>query len=71
MTYLSQIFIDTSTKGDPKSDIIARGIVSEELARVLYERYVICHQTRRAELTFIQQIHWRKQKLPATFRPNP
>ncbi|CAL5871176.1 uncharacterized protein PFLUO_LOCUS5423 [Penicillium psychrofluorescens] len=33
------IFIDTSTKGDPKSDIIARGIVSEELARVLYERF--------------------------------
>lgn len=71
MTYLSQIFIETSTKGDPKSDIIARGIVSEELARVLYERYLICHQMCRAEITSIQQVHWGKQKLPATFRPNP
>lgn len=42
MIYLSQIFIENSTKGDPKSDIIARGIVSEDLARVMYERYVIC-----------------------------
>ncbi|KAJ5620700.1 C6 transcription factor [Penicillium lagena] len=33
------IFIETSTKGDPKSDIIARGIVSEDLARVLYDRF--------------------------------
>jgi hypothetical protein len=35
-----QIFMDPSTKGDSKGDIIARGIVSEENARVIYERYV-------------------------------
>lgn len=32
--------MDSSAKGDPKGDIIARGIVSEENARVIYERYV-------------------------------
>lgn len=35
-----QIFMDSSTKGDSKGDIIARGIISEESARVIYERYV-------------------------------
>jgi hypothetical protein len=32
--------MENSTKGDPRGDVIARGIVSEELARVMYERYV-------------------------------
>ncbi|KAJ5091589.1 hypothetical protein NUU61_006459 [Penicillium alfredii] len=36
----NNIFMDNSTKGDPKSDIIARGIVSEEQARVMYERFM-------------------------------
>lgn len=40
MTSEGQIFMDSSTKGDPKGDIIARGIVSEENARVIYERFV-------------------------------
>ncbi|EED23576.1 C6 transcription factor, putative [Talaromyces stipitatus ATCC 10500] len=33
------IFMDSSSKGDSKGDIIARGIVSEENARVMYERF--------------------------------
>uniref|UniRef100_A0A093W3L8 Protein priB n=1 Tax=Talaromyces marneffei PM1 TaxID=1077442 RepID=A0A093W3L8_TALMA len=33
------IFMDSSAKGDPKGDIIARGIVSEENARAIYERF--------------------------------
>lgn len=40
MTSEVQIFMDSSAKGDPKGDIIARGIVSEENARVIYERSV-------------------------------
>jgi hypothetical protein len=32
--------MENSAKGDPRGDVIARGIVSEELARVMYERYV-------------------------------
>lgn len=32
--------MDSSAKGDPKGDIIARGIISEENARAIYERYV-------------------------------
>lgn len=35
-----QIFMENSAKGDPRGDVVARGIVSEELARVMYERYV-------------------------------
>ena len=31
--------MDNSSKADPKSDIIARGIISEERARVMYDRY--------------------------------
>ncbi|GLB21488.1 hypothetical protein AtubIFM61612_002036 [Aspergillus tubingensis] len=31
----SSIFMDSSSKADPKSDIIARGIISEERARVI------------------------------------
>jgi hypothetical protein len=31
--------MENSTKGDPRGDVVARGIVSEELARVMYERY--------------------------------
>ncbi|KAH8691676.1 putative C6 transcription factor [Talaromyces proteolyticus] len=33
------IFMENSTNGDQKGDIISRGIVSEELARVMYERF--------------------------------
>ncbi|CAG8099181.1 unnamed protein product [Penicillium salamii] len=36
----NDIFIENSAKGDPRGDVIAREIVSEELARVMYERYV-------------------------------
>ncbi|KAJ5491011.1 hypothetical protein N7539_002578 [Penicillium diatomitis] len=36
----NHIFIDKSVKGDGRGDIIARGIVSEENARVMYERFV-------------------------------
>ncbi|GKZ22307.1 hypothetical protein AbraIFM66951_007940 [Aspergillus brasiliensis] len=36
----SSIFMDSSSKADPKSDIIARGIVSEERARVMYDRFM-------------------------------
>lgn len=32
--------MENSAKGDPRGDVIAREIVSEELARVMYERYV-------------------------------
>lgn len=35
-----QIFMEHSSNGDPRGDIIARGIVSEEQARMMYERYV-------------------------------
>lgn len=31
--------MEHSTNGDPRGDIIARGIVTEERARVMYERY--------------------------------
>lgn len=31
--------MESSVKGDPRGDVVARGIVSEELARVMYERY--------------------------------
>lgn len=31
--------MEHSSNGDPRGDIIARGIVSEEQARVMYERY--------------------------------
>jgi hypothetical protein len=31
--------MENSAKGDSRGDIVARGIVSEELARVMYERY--------------------------------
>lgn len=33
--------MENSTNGDPRGDIIARGIVTEERARVMYERYVL------------------------------
>ncbi|GAQ42574.1 C6 transcription factor [Aspergillus niger] len=36
----SSIFMDSSSKADPKSDIIARGIISEERARVMYDRFM-------------------------------
>lgn len=32
--------MEHSSNGDPRGDIIARGIVSEEQARMMYERYV-------------------------------
>lgn len=33
--------MEHSSNGDPRGDIIARGIVSEEQARMMYERYVV------------------------------
>ncbi|KAJ5633922.1 hypothetical protein N7528_001764 [Penicillium herquei] len=36
-----QIFMEHSTNGDPRGDIIARGIVTEERARVMYERFTV------------------------------
>lgn len=44
----SQIFMENSAKGDPRGDIVARGIVSEELARVMYERYVKLNARERS-----------------------
>ncbi|KAJ5664174.1 MFS multidrug transporter [Penicillium longicatenatum] len=35
----NNIFMEHSTNGDPRGDIIARGIVTEERARVMYERF--------------------------------
>ncbi|CAP92184.1 Pc13g11150 [Penicillium rubens Wisconsin 54-1255] len=35
----TKIFMENSAKGDSRGDIVARGIVSEELARVMYERF--------------------------------
>ncbi|KAJ5578235.1 uncharacterized protein N7459_007199 [Penicillium hispanicum] len=35
----AKIFMEHSSNGDPRGDIIARGIVSEERARVMYERF--------------------------------
>ncbi|KAJ6180873.1 MFS multidrug transporter [Penicillium mononematosum] len=35
----NDIFMENSAKGDSRGDIVARGIVSEELARVMYERF--------------------------------
>ncbi|KAJ5917670.1 hypothetical protein N7466_011224 [Penicillium verhagenii] len=35
----NNIFMENSTNGDPRGDIIARGIVTEERARVMYERF--------------------------------
>lgn len=32
--------MDNPSNGDTKGDIVTRGIVSEERARVMYERYV-------------------------------
>lgn len=40
LTEKFQIFMEHSSNGDPRGDIIARGIVSEEQARMMYERYV-------------------------------
>lgn len=34
--------MEHSSNGDPRGDIIARGIVSEEQARIMYERYASC-----------------------------
>ncbi|KAJ5682417.1 hypothetical protein N7462_005582 [Penicillium macrosclerotiorum] len=36
----NHIFMDNSSKGDGRGDIIARGIVSEENARIMYERFI-------------------------------
>ncbi|PYH90444.1 C6 transcription factor [Aspergillus ellipticus CBS 707.79] len=36
----SSIFMDTTNKADPKSDIVDRGIISEERARVMYDRFM-------------------------------
>lgn len=33
-----KIFMEHSTNGDTRGDIVARGIVPEEQARVMYER---------------------------------
>lgn len=38
LTRCQKIFMDNSAKGDGRGDIIARGVVSEENARVMYER---------------------------------
>lgn len=38
--------MENSAKGDPRGDVVARGIVSEELARVMYERYGTNSQTK-------------------------
>ncbi|KAJ5181891.1 MFS multidrug transporter [Penicillium cf. viridicatum] len=35
----NDIFMENSAKGDPRGDVVARGIVSEELARIMYERF--------------------------------
>ncbi|KAJ5627951.1 hypothetical protein N7490_010179 [Penicillium lividum] len=35
----NNIFMEHSTNGDPRGDIINRGIVTEERARVMYERF--------------------------------
>ena len=35
-----KIFMENSSNANPRGDIIARDIVSEEQARVMYERYV-------------------------------
>ncbi|KAJ5161547.1 C6 transcription factor [Penicillium capsulatum] len=37
----NDIFMEHSTNGDPRGDIIARGIVGEERARVMYERFIV------------------------------
>lgn len=37
--------MENSSGGDPRGDIIARDIITEERARVMYERYVI-HRLR-------------------------
>ncbi|KAJ5727898.1 hypothetical protein N7493_005718 [Penicillium malachiteum] len=37
----NNIFMENSTNGDPRGDIIARGIVTEERARVMYERFTV------------------------------
>ncbi|KAJ5147249.1 hypothetical protein N7526_000601 [Penicillium atrosanguineum] len=34
-----EIFMEHSSNGDPRGDIVVRGIVSEEQARVMYERF--------------------------------
>ncbi|KAE8378094.1 C6 transcription factor [Aspergillus bertholletiae] len=36
----NNIFMDSSANGDTKGDIVTRGIVSEERARVMYERFM-------------------------------
>lgn len=61
--------MENSAKGDPRGDVVARGIVSEELARVMYERYGTNSQTKlhNQNLTALLQVHGWIEELSPTF----
>jgi hypothetical protein len=65
--------MENSGNGDTKGDIVARGIVSEERARVMYERYVQSWRKKNENwleeeqiITCYLQIYGWKQKLSTT-----
>lgn len=63
--------MENSGKGDPRGDVIGRGIVSEELARVMYERCGTNSQMKLHSIivesnTLLQVYRWIK-KLSSTF----
>lgn len=62
--------MEHSSNGDPRGDIIARGIVSEEQARMMYERYAApIWNTDQAWRTLTKfQIHRGKQEFLASIR---
>jgi hypothetical protein len=62
-----QIFIGESENDDPTKDVIARGIITEEQARGIYERYV--RSLGREIMLNDDQIYEWKQEFPAPFRP--
>lgn len=58
------IFIGESENDDPTKDVIARGIITEEQARGIYERY--CSFTRERMMLNADQIHEWKQEFSAS-----
>lgn len=58
--------MEHSSNGDPRGDIIARGIVSEEQARMMYERCVLQLQglLREDKSLTVSKIHCGQQEFP-------
>lgn len=61
------IFIGESENDDPTKDVIARGIITEEQARGIYERYG--SSPERENDANADQIHEWKQEFHTSLRP--